>query len=379
MRVLFICHRYIDTKIGGVAEFLHYLPLALAALGIEVVLYTQAEKNVYSLQGPEIMENGMRHYSGPFLKPGLFTSQKKLRPLLQLCQQEKIDLIHAQGVYRSGYMAMHVYQKMKIPYVITSHSDILSVDSGRIQRSSVQRRCRQILHQAHTVTHLTPTMAMASNHIYLTTKKDKIIGNGVDTMAWQSSLDLPEKNYIFAIGRLEKGKGFPVLIDAYAELLKKGVSTSLVIAGSGSLEEELRKQAQQLGVEVIFTGYIKGEIKKRWLAESAFVVFATQPALLEEAFGLVQLEAMAAGKALLSSDTHATRHLQQLGLQAVLVKSSHPQDWANEMERLLLDKSFRTQLGKINLRNSIAFDWKIIAAQYKEVYLNIRPALQNAL
>src|SRR5579883_1710642 len=122
MRILFLCHRETDVKIGGLAEFLHFLPISLKKQNIESIIYTASD----SEESHRLLENGVKWYSGPFAKPALFTSRKKLTPLFKLCEREKIDLIHAQGLYRSGYIALQIRKKLGIPYVITSHSDILT-------------------------------------------------------------------------------------------------------------------------------------------------------------------------------------------------------------------------------------------------------------
>src|SRR5579883_15738 len=386
MRILYLCHRYADTTIGGVAEFLHYLPLALKPLGVEVIIYTQAKKNTKSdkLLGPVMIANQTPHYSGPFLKPRWFPKKKELLPLLTLCQQEKIDLIHAQGTYRAGYMAMYVYRYAGIPYIITSHSDILETNSKRVQRYTIKRRCQKILQEAAFVTHLTPIIAKASHQIYDTQMKSQMIHNGIDVAAWRPYLHQPKQNYLLAIGRLEPEKGFSILIDAYAALLKQGLTTSLVIAGTGSGEALFQAQAKRLGLNVVtpfpvgqpipeksvvFTGYVRGEEKKRLFSQAQCVLFATQPDVFEEAFGIVQLEAMAAGKAMIASDIAATRYLQTLGMQACLVNPPNAiSEWVQAIQFLLNPPSFGEEMGAANERCVEQFAWERIAKDYKEVY-----------
>lgn len=383
MRILFLCHRQHDVTIGGVAEFIHFLPLALKKLGITSIVYTQSELSSQTLLGPVSLNNGVSCYSGPFVKPSWFSSHKKLAPLLQLCEKEKIDLIHAQGLYRSGYLAMQIHQHTNIPYIITSHSDILAANSDRIKRVSVQRRCRRILKHAAHVTHLTSFMADASHDIFETSEKSQVIGNGIDIAGWKSFTNSPEKNYLFAIGRLEPEKGFHVLIDTYAKLRDQGIKSSLVIAGTGSAEKKMHEQTKNLGLNlitdfqnysaipessVVFTGYVRGEIKKQLMAESQLVLFPTQPHAWEEPFGIVQIEAMAAGKPLVSSDTNSTRYLQQLGLQAHVVPPTDTHAWAKEISHLLENAELRKKLGEKNWEHAQQFDWEKVAEQYAQVY-----------
>lgn len=384
MQVLFLCHRHTDTSIGGLAEFLHFLPDALARKQINSIIYTQSpNKRIYQLEKTANLPNGTPVFRGPFLKPRFFPSQKELAPLLNLCKKENIALIHAQGTYRAGYMAMYAHKKLGIPYVVTSHSDILEVNSARIHRQNIKRRCHHILKKAAFITHLSPHMARVSHTILNTESKSKIIHNGIDLKAWDNYLQLPEQDYILAIGRLEKEKGFHLFVEAYAKLRQQGLKTSLVIAGTGTEEEALKLQAKNYGLNVVthlsdihvipkesilFTGYVRGELKKELFCRSKLVLFGTQPAIFEEAFGIVQLEAMAAGKALIASDVHMTRYLQTFGLKAQLVEPANLSAWTNAIQTLLSDENSRLLMGKQNRQAVNQFDWDTIATQYADVY-----------
>lgn len=381
MRILFLCRPYIHTTIGGVPEFLRNLMPVLQNLGVDLTFYTQTkdldEKRLF---GPELLWDTIPYYNGPFLKPRFFVRSKEVNPLIRLCQDLSIQLIHSQGIYRCGYMAKAVKKQTGIPYILTSHSDILATNSDRMNRPHILRRTRKIMADASHLTHLTPFMENAAHEIYDTRDKSTLIGNGINPAEWAPFTELPEKDYMLGIGRLERTKGFHVLIDTYAELRKAGVTTSLIIAGSGKNEKELHAQARERGLNVIlnhqnlsnippasivFTGYITGTLKKELYGHSKFVLFSPQ---WEEPFGIVQLEAMAAGKALIASDTMATRYLQQLGLQATLVKADDRKAWAAAIQALLNDPARQKTTGQNNLIKAKQFAWQTIAQQYKNVY-----------
>jgi glycosyltransferase involved in cell wall biosynthesis len=253
-----------------------------------------------------------------------------------------------------------------------------------MKRGKVQRRCRKILRHAVGVSHLTPMMADASHQIFDTRDKSAVIANGIDVAAWRELPVVDTQNYLLGIGRLQREKGFHVLIDAYAELCRRGVKTSLVIAGDGAEAVNLHEQVRRLGLNlvlghqdvasippesVVFTGYVKGVAKHALMAGSRLVLFPTQPSEWEEPFGIVQIEAMAAGKTLVASDSATTRYLQSLGLQARLAKADDANAWADQIAPLLDSVAVREQLGKVNLENVQQFDWDVIAKQYSEMYL----------
>jgi glycosyltransferase involved in cell wall biosynthesis len=380
MRILFL-HRYPLKKItGGVAEFLYYLPLYLKKYSIESFMYSEGSKKLVT---GETYANGLKSFTGPFVKQRLINFNSQFAALQQLCQQEQINLIHSQETYRSGYIAYKLSGLTKIPYIITSHADIAPTNSQRIQRENVKIRCRKILSAAAGVTHLTPFMADISHQMLDTRSKSAIIGNGIDANAWQAIPKFSEKNYILAIGRMVPEKGFDILIAAFARLTKMGINQSLVIAGSGKESDNLKKQAKQLGLlvvegipeklnfparSVIFTGYVTGDIKKQIIKQSQIVLFATQPKLFEEAFGIVFLEAMAAGKPIISSNIQAARYLQNLGLQIILLPADNIDAWAKEIKYLLQDPIHAEKMGTENLSLVNDFDWEHIAKLYADFY-----------
>jgi 1,4-alpha-glucan branching enzyme len=90
--------------------------------------------------------------------------------------------------------------------------------------------------------------------------------------------------------------------------------------------------------------------------------------LWEEPFGIVQIEAMAARKALVASDSSTTRYLQTLGLQSLLAKADSPQDWCKQITVLLDNERLRCEFAELNLAGAKQFDWVTVADQYAKMY-----------
>lgn len=387
MRILFLYPRTLDanSSVGGVAEFLCSLTPGLKNLHVDSVIYA-GDKSVNQLTKPDQVLADALVYNGPFMKPGFILGSRKIAPVLDVCRMENIDVIHAQGTYTAGFMAWKIQQRTGIPYVVTSHSDILTTNSKRMNRSNVQRRCRNVLKHAAAVTHLTPMMETVSHQLYDTRAKSTVIGNGIDCQSWLPFTNLAEKNYIVGMGRFERGKGFHILIDMFARLMARGKKTSLIIAGKGNEEAALFAQVKNLGLNlvtnftdfnnipeksVIFPGYVRDDVKKRLIAESQLVLFATQPQLWEEAFGIVQLEAMAAGKPILASDTNVTRFLEASGMQCRIVEPDNIHAWTDQAELLLNDLELRKKMGDANIKAVAHFDWQPIAEKYRDVYASV--------
>ncbi len=98
------------------------------------------------------------------------------------------------------------------------------------------------------------------------------------------------------------------------------------------------------------------------------MLFPTRPSQWDEPFGIVQLEAMAAGKALIASDLPAVRYLESEGLQVIRVPDETADAWATAIETLLTNPEKRKNMGIKNLAAAEKFDWSVIAEQYELAY-----------
>jgi glycosyltransferase involved in cell wall biosynthesis len=140
-----------------------------------------------------------------------------------------------------------------------------------------------------------------------------------DRRRLRAELGLPEsRRVLFTARRLVPRMGLPSLMEAFAGALAQDPSGYLVIAGRGRLEQELRAQADQLGVadSVRFLGFVSDEdLVRYYQAADLFVL----PTMAFEGFGMVTLEALACGTPALGTPVGATPELlRPLAPQLVL-------------------------------------------------------------
>ena len=110
------------------------------------------------------------------------------------------------------------------------------------------------------------------------------------------------------VGALQDIKGVDVLIRALPHLIERGIDFELEIVGSGPLEDRLKRQAVDFGVDsyIEWTGRLEYEVlPERYRAADCFVY----PGLLDEPFGRVMLEAMASRTPIASSDIGSMSHI----------------------------------------------------------------------
>lgn len=386
MRVLMLHQDLFPSIHNGAIEVLQQLIPKLQQRHIEVFFLTGAHSKKNKVMQHHGKWQGSDCYLFPFLKPKFFHFQSEYQAILKLCQTLKIDVIHAHGAYRPGYLAQLIHKKIGIPYVITSHSDMH--EGSRPTRTSSRRRLKNILKHAAWVTHLSPLMKNAANTLYPVEGKSCFIGNGIDLENWPVHRSIENCHYFFGIGRFAKEKGFDILIQAYAQLRKHFPNDALphlVIAGDGGEKLALENLAQSLNLpiqknmnapellaqlpkaQLIFTGALNSDQKKIWYQAADYFLFA--PAW-QEVFGLVQLEAMAAEVPLIASKNPATDYLIQQGLSVFSIENNTPESWFEGLKQILSeDKS--AQLKKSaeqNKERMKQFSWDHIADDYIKVY-----------
>jgi glycosyltransferase involved in cell wall biosynthesis len=146
---------------------------------------------------------------------------------------------------------------------------------------------------------------------------------------------------IFALGRHVYYKGFDVLIEAMQH-----VDAQLILGGDGPLKAELQQQTERLGIahKVSFTGSIPEEDLATYF--NACDVFCLPSVEQSEAFGLVQLEAMACGKPVVCTQlNNGVNVVNQAGVTGLAVPVRDTVALAEALNKLLSDDALRSKLG----------------------------------
>ncbi|MHC4564102.1 MAG: glycosyltransferase family 4 protein [Planctomycetota bacterium] len=364
-----------DVLSGGIAQVLAGLARALRRAGVDVLVYSSDA----SAEGAEL-PGGVPCYHGPLPKPRFFTTLSAPGPLVGFCCEHGVDLIHCQGLYRPGYAARLVKMAASIPYVVTSQGDIVE-SSARMSRSRVRSRCRQILRDADAVTCTTQALVESAGELCPGLSGCQVIPNGLDLPAWESARrNAGDGGFVLTFGRLDEQKGFGVLIEAAAILAGRGVKAPLLIGGTGPMANQLKRQANQLGLSmhesvdaltaagcgVCLPGLVvEGEPKRDLFRQAAMVAF---PSLYGEGQPIVLLEAMAAGRAIIASDLPATRAMLGAGENCDLVPPGDANAWADAIAALLTDSDRRRRYETNSAARAPSYDWARIADQCVELY-----------
>ena len=198
----------------------------------------------------------------------------------------------------------------------------------------------------------------------------KLIPNGVDLTRYEGVQPIERwrdgtANILF-VGRFEGRKGLMVLLKAYRVLRRSGRDCRLLVVGGGPQEREVRRYIATRGLQgVELLGRVSDNEKTRLFATAdVFVSSATG----QESFGIVLLEAMAAGVAIVCSDIHGYKGVVHRGDQALLVPPRDHQALMKAIARLLDDPQLRARMGASGRERARQFSWPNIAAKVDDYY-----------
>jgi rhamnosyl/mannosyltransferase len=215
-------------------------------------------------------------------------------------------------------------------------------------------------------------------------KKCAVLPYGMDLDYWRT-LDASERaradelrhqqpRHIVALGRLVGYKGYDVLVRAMQTI--DGYAT---IVGEGPLLADLQRLATELGVSdrIRFAGRLtRGEIKQLFCSAQVFAF----PSVTEaEAFGIVQIEAMAAGLPIVNTHLATTVPLvARHDREALTVPPNDPQALSLALNRILDEPALAERLGAAGQeRAKNEFDQAVFRARMASIYEDALRARQN--
>ncbi len=281
----------------------------------------------------------------------------------RMLKRERFDVIHHHEPL-VPFLSMQILDRAKCPNVATFHafggfslSYWLGRPFGELYMNKLDARICVSSAAKHYVSRYFPG-------------EYRVIPNGVDVERFSTARPFPEyrdgKVNILFLGRAEKRKGAMYLLRAYAALKKSYPETRLIVASAGQQVGEMRRfvRTEHLG-DVLFAGRVSDEDKARFLRTAD--IFCA-PSTGQESFGIVLLEAMAAGLAVVASDIHGYKKVVQRNVTGLLVEPKDPDALCQAMARLIDDPALRERLGRAGAERAQEFDWAHVTRQLVEVY-----------
>ncbi|MDP9342207.1 MAG: glycosyltransferase family 4 protein [Actinomycetota bacterium] len=361
VRVLQACP-YDWNAPGGVQVHVHALAERLHDRGHEVIVVTPAA-------GP-VSEGYVRVAGRPLRVPYQGTvapvclSVSSIRRIGAALRSFRPDLVHAHEPIAPS-SAMIATLRARVPTVATFHS--------HAERSRLFDAAAPLLRVVtrRLAVRIAVSEASAGFIGARLGGEFRIVPNGVDVEAFARGTpapDLPPGRRMLWVGRLDPQKGFGIALRAFARLAGELPDLHLVVAGDGrdrgavdALPPEVRSRVTMLGAVP------HAALPAYHAAADVYVA----PALGQESFGMVLVEAMAAGVPVVASDIAGYREVVHNGEDGLLVPPGDPAALAGAVRRVLEGPGLSTHLREAGRTRAQAYSWDRVTEQIESIYAEV--------
>lgn len=383
-RVLILTWEYPPVVEGGLARHVGKLSEALVAQGTEVHVLTRGEPERERRNGVEVHrvpEPAWPRDLDRFLAWVQAMNDDMWRAGCALADELDFALVHGHD-WLVAHAAAALAGRIGIPFLTTIHATEHGRHQGWVDKppqSTIHAAERRMARRADAVVTCSHYMR---GHVADVFGVDEaaitVIPNGIDRGDLQPVADLdslraqyarPDERLLLLVGRLVYEKGFQFALEALGGrdgVIRRVGNLRFVVAGSGTHEQELRKQATALGLDRYgtFAGWIGDDVLHSLYRIADLTVVPS----LYEPFGLVALEAMASGCPCIVANTGGLAEVAPSDDVALRFRSRDPGSLGRMMVRLLTDDDLRDRLVAQASEHVLRFDWNDVARQTRALY-----------
>ena len=377
MKILMLTWEYPPRIVGGIARVVHDLSKRLIKDGHEVTVVTYRDSadvpeyendkgvNVYRV------DNYMIHPNN-FIDWIMQLNFNMLSKATEIINKEGgFDVIHAHD-WLVTYAAKSLKNAYDIPIIATIHA----TEAGR--NSGIHDETQRYINDTEwLLTYEATEVIVNSNYMKneiqrlfgLPFDKINVIPNGINLSNFtgierdydfRRQYAMDNEKIILYVGRLVYEKGVQHLIAAMPKILSNYHDAKLIIAGRGGMMDELRAEANNLGLndKIYFTGYLNSkQVQKMYKCADVAVFPSTY-----EPFGIVALEAMLAGVPTVVSDVGGLDEIVTHGVDGMKSYAGNANSIADSVTALLYDHQLATNVSKkAKQKVKDQFNWEKIA------------------
>lgn len=250
-------------------------------------------------------------------------SKKKF---IELHNQEKIDIIHSQGVGAYSLLKKKLHQKYNIAAVVSMHGTAIDEMKTKFRVKLTLRNILSFLNCLYGYLFLEPLIFKRVSGIIATSNEQKkilkkfyhldedmlhVVYNGIDTDLFMPGVEVsslrkkynlePNEKVILSLARIKEEKGIQITISALPEVLKRFPQTKLIVVGEGEYKSTLQKLTKKLGLEknVIFETFVPYEELPKYFNIADIFINST---IRENGYDLTLAQAMSCSTVVISSN-----------------------------------------------------------------------------
>jgi len=286
----------------------------------------------------------------------------QLFAVARLHRQHRFDAIHAHWIIPQGLVAavFRLISRHAPPILMTSHGS----DLFALRGSMMIRLKRWIMTRASKITVVSAAMREYCANAGYDAANITVAPMGVDLQtAFTPGAESGERSGLIFIGNLVEIKGLAFLIEAMAMLVARYPELRLTVVGDGPERQTLVALTERLQLQdnVCFVGSVPNTQLPDLLRAASVAVMPS----LQEGLGLVAIEAMGCGCAVVASDLPAIRDSVLPGETGLVAKPGDAQDLADKIDQLMANEELRHSLAENGRRRAVEiFDWRTVGDSY---------------
>jgi glycogen(starch) synthase len=383
MRVLMLSWEYPPVLVGGLGRHVHALATSLTAAGHHVTVVTRHGENApleEDLEGVRVLRAPEDPPLFPLTSETLLAWTMAFNHALTRAALRAVvpgeppyDVVHAHD-WLVTHAAVTLKHSLGLPLVATVHATEAGRHSGWLPSDT--NRCIHsvewwLTYEARRVLVCSGYMRWEVSRLFdLPRGKVEVIPNGVAVDSWRASQRMVagarsrhapnDGPLVVYAGRLVYEKGVQDLLAAVPRLRARHPGLRVVIAGDGPYREELETLAgrDRTAGTVTFTGFLAGADLAGLLAAADCVVVPSR----YEPFGMIALEACAAGTPVAAAACGGLAELVDPGVTGVTFPAADPVGLADAVDHLLRDEVFARRVAR-RARSMVmrGYDWATVA------------------
>jgi glycosyltransferase involved in cell wall biosynthesis len=310
------------------------------------------------LEGEAVLKRGI----------GMFLSAIKIREHLKEC-----DIIHALDVYPYGIIAYLANLFLGKKMIITAQGTYSIAPFYNIKTRYLAKLTCNSADILIAISHYTKDEFLKE----LRVNKIEVINHGIDLDKFYKDREVSNENYILSVGALKFRKGYHISIPAFAEVKKRIPDLKYKIVGDQSDRnyfEKLKKLVKEYGVEqaVEFLSNLSDyELGKLYSQAKLFILTSVNEGHHFEGFGLVFLEAAAAGLPVIGTINNGIEDAVDAGSNGFLVSQGNIGETAKAIIKILSDSEKYSKFSQNSYKWAQDHNLENVTDRYIEKYFGV--------